>query len=300
MVSVIIPTHNRCEMLKRAIESVNIQESVTVEIIVIDDLSTDDTSEVIPSFENVHYLRNETNLGPGKSRQRGYLEAKGDFVVFLDDDDYYTDCSYFRKAVNILKRDPSLSFVAGNSTCYHVSNDQYTHVDLGIHGTIKGLLYFEHFMIDYQKPTSTFPSVFRKEILDRADFKNMAMMNDSSIYLRALLFGDAFILQDNVGVYTIHETNISKSISLPFLYENLYEKLFILSLPQCRIKNPKEWWYHHYKLTYSYFMDSNHELKQELSMLRWGLHHLNGSFRLLFFISTKFLKFPFRACFTIM
>lgn len=50
------------------------------------------------------------------------------------------------------------------------------------------------------------------------------MMNDSAIYLRSLLFGNAYMLEDVIGIYTVHESNISKSLNLPFLYANLIEK----------------------------------------------------------------------------
>ena len=95
-VSVIIPTHNRSEMLVNAINSAFAQRDVDVDVIVVDDASTDSTAKVMASYEGVTYLRNLNSLGPGKTRQKGYLAAKGEYIVFLDDDDYYTDFFFYR------------------------------------------------------------------------------------------------------------------------------------------------------------------------------------------------------------
>lgn len=289
MVSVIIPTHNRCEMLQKAIDSTLAQQGVEVDIIVVDDVSTDATEKIMSGYKNIKYIQNKDNLGPGKTRQKGYLAAKGKYIVFLDDDDYYTDFHFYKKAVDLMERNPYLAFVSGNVQNYEVANKKIKNTNIGLEGYINGKDYFINFMIKFKKPTSTFPTVFRKNILDQADFKNMEMMNDSSIYLRALLYGDAYILNDIVGVYTIHKSNISKTISLPFLYENLEEKKRILKHPLCQISNKKNWWFNHYKLTYRYFVKSRHRIAQETSLLYWGIKNTEGSFRMFIFIIRKFL-----------
>lgn len=288
-VTVIIPTHNRCEMLPKAINSTLAQQGVAVDIIVVDDVSTDATEKLMSGYNNIKYIQNKENLGPGKSRQKGYLAAKGKYIVFLDDDDYYTDFRFFKKAVDLMERNSKLAFVSGNVQNYEVANNNYINTNIGLEGYINGKDYFKNFMIKYKKPTSTFSTVFRKYMLDQADFKNMEMMNDSPIYLRALLLGDAHILKDIIGVYTIHESNISKTISLPFLYENLEEKKRILKHPLCMISNKKDWWFNHYKSTYLYFIKSRHHITQEASLLCWGAKNTEGSFKMFKFTMQKFL-----------
>lgn len=290
IVSVVIPTHNRCEMLPNAINSALAQQGVDVDLIVVDDVSTDATARVIADFKDINYLRNTQNLGPGKTRQKGYHATKGDYIVFLDDDDYYTDFHFYKKAIDLMEEDHSLAFVSGNVRNYEVDKDKYKNTNIGIDGHINGKEYLMKFMIEYKKPTSTFPTVFRKSILEQADFKNMEMMNDSSIYLRALLYGDAYILQDIVGVYTIHESNISKTISVPFLCENLEEKYHIMKHPLCQISNKRSWWFEHYKLTYYYFIASKHHISQEATLMNWGLKHIGGSCKLFLFIAQKYFK----------
>ena len=91
LVSVIIPTYNNSIQLKRAVVSVFNQSYKEIEIIVIDDGSTEDYSEVISSLRSVspfsfHYFK-KVNAGPGIARQYGLDRANGVFFQYLDSDD---------------------------------------------------------------------------------------------------------------------------------------------------------------------------------------------------------------------
>lgn len=94
LVSIIIPTHNRSALLKKAINSVIEQTYSNIEILIIDDCSTDNTKEVVLNLKEHHsipvfYHRNKTNIGAAASRNRGIIMANGSLVTFLDDDDQY-------------------------------------------------------------------------------------------------------------------------------------------------------------------------------------------------------------------
>jgi glycosyltransferase involved in cell wall biosynthesis len=87
-VSVVITTYNRSHLLARAIESVLSQDWHDLEIVVLDDCSTDDTPELIAHiYPQVRYVRQDTNRGVCAARNRGLREASRPWVVFLDDDD---------------------------------------------------------------------------------------------------------------------------------------------------------------------------------------------------------------------
>ncbi len=86
-ISVIIPTHNRWHTLSQALVSVLSQENVLLEVIVIDDGSTDGTREMIRDrFPQVEYFF-QKNQGPAAARNRGIEKARGKWVAFLDSDD---------------------------------------------------------------------------------------------------------------------------------------------------------------------------------------------------------------------
>ena len=90
--SVIIPTFNRAEMLRRALESVALQSFRDFEVIVCDDGSTDGSQEVALSFAgrmDVSYLREENWGGPARPRNNGIKVARGEWVCFLDADDWW-------------------------------------------------------------------------------------------------------------------------------------------------------------------------------------------------------------------
>ncbi len=89
--SVIIPTYNRASLLGRAIRSVLTQTFKDYELLVIDDASSDDTKNVVQSFndERIIYIRREQNGGSSATRNTGIKQARGRYISFLDDDDEY-------------------------------------------------------------------------------------------------------------------------------------------------------------------------------------------------------------------
>jgi glycosyltransferase involved in cell wall biosynthesis len=89
-VSAIIPTYNRLPMLKEAVDSILAQEFEDIELIVVDDGSTDGTSEEIKKCGGrVKLLQQPQNRGVSAARNRGILQARGKYIAFLDSDDLW-------------------------------------------------------------------------------------------------------------------------------------------------------------------------------------------------------------------
>lgn len=88
LVSVIITTYNRCDLVAEAIESVWKQDFNDYEIIVVDDGSSDSTGEVLKKYNNVTYFYQE-NHGVSQARNQGLKLARGEFISFLDSDDLW-------------------------------------------------------------------------------------------------------------------------------------------------------------------------------------------------------------------
>ena len=87
LVSVIIPTYNRADTIGKAVSSVLAQTYREIEIIIIDDGSTDDTPAVLAGFgARIRVLR-QSNAGPSAARNGGAAEARGEYLAFLDSDD---------------------------------------------------------------------------------------------------------------------------------------------------------------------------------------------------------------------
>jgi len=88
MISVVIPLYNKASSISRAIQSVLRQTYDDYEIIVVNDGSTDDSKNVVEQNNNPQIrLINQSNAGVSAARNRGIVEAKGEFVAFLDADD---------------------------------------------------------------------------------------------------------------------------------------------------------------------------------------------------------------------
>lgn len=90
-VSIIIPAYNTSLYIKKAVESVLEQTERNIEVIVIDDASTDNTVEVVSKIidKRLKILVNESNFGPSYSRNRAIKVAKGEWIALLDSDDWY-------------------------------------------------------------------------------------------------------------------------------------------------------------------------------------------------------------------
>ncbi|MGH2782354.1 MAG: glycosyltransferase family 2 protein [Candidatus Rokuibacteriota bacterium] len=93
LVSVVIPTHDRAEQLQEALGSVYGQtgcgKEFDIEVIVVDDASTDHTSDVVRAYPDARCVRLETNRGASTARNIAIRMSRGQYVAFLDDDDYW-------------------------------------------------------------------------------------------------------------------------------------------------------------------------------------------------------------------
>src|SRR5690348_10231612 len=90
-VSVILPVHNRADVLPRAIESVIAQELADFELIVVDDGSTDESATLVQSFadDRIRLIRLDKNRGGNVARNEGIRAARSPLIAFLDSDDRY-------------------------------------------------------------------------------------------------------------------------------------------------------------------------------------------------------------------
>ena len=89
-VSVIIPTYHRLPMLKEAVDSVLAQDFEDIELIVVDDASTDGTGEEMKRYGGrVRLLQHSKNRGVSATRNTGILHARGKYIAFLDSDDLW-------------------------------------------------------------------------------------------------------------------------------------------------------------------------------------------------------------------
>ena len=95
LVTIYIPTYNRVELLKRAVKSVLEQTYQNIELIVVDDCSTDETilylKTLVENDDRVRFFQNKKNSGACVSRNKAITQARGEYITGLDDDDYFLE-----------------------------------------------------------------------------------------------------------------------------------------------------------------------------------------------------------------
>lgn len=112
LISVIMPCYNAARFVGDAIESILSQDYSNLQIIVINDGSTDDSEDVIRQFgDKVEYVRQE-NLGISAARNSGLDRVRGSFIAFLDSDDIWAEGS-LRARISQLKNMPEVDYVFG-------------------------------------------------------------------------------------------------------------------------------------------------------------------------------------------
>lgn len=120
LISVIMPVYNGAGTICQAVESVFCQ-NVPLELLVIDDGSTDQTPEILSIYQDrsdFHYLKNPHNIGAAASRNRGVQKARGQYIAFLDADDWWEE-GKLQAQLDILSRTGSVLCSTGRELMNH-------------------------------------------------------------------------------------------------------------------------------------------------------------------------------------
>lgn len=117
LVSVNVTTYNRAPLLKRCIDAILRQHYANIEVVVVDDCSSDNTSELMNDYcakdHRIKYFRHERNRGNAAARNTALRHCTGFYVAFMDDDDEWIDDDKLSKQVQIFEEnsDKSLGIV---------------------------------------------------------------------------------------------------------------------------------------------------------------------------------------------
>jgi len=110
--SIITPTYNRCERISNVIESIEKQEFLNWELIIVDDGSTDNTKEVVHNYsknnDKIIYIY-QTNQERSVARNTGISAANGDYICFLDSDDYFQS-NHLKELAHYIEINPEKQF----------------------------------------------------------------------------------------------------------------------------------------------------------------------------------------------
>ena len=185
-ISVIIPTYNYASYLPRAIESCLDQSLGRPEIIVVDDGSTDDTKRIVRTFgDGIVYLFQE-NRGVSSARNSGLELATGDFIAFLDADDYLTADS-LEVRLNVFLKDPDVDFVVANAYSRRMGNDSLT-CHSGLHRDFVSDK-IDRMLLMRRLPFSTCTVLLRSHVAKRFRFPLHLANGEDIAYFTKIFFG---------------------------------------------------------------------------------------------------------------
>lgn len=125
MISVVVPVHNGAKFIQQAIDNILSQNYPAIEIIVVDDGSTDNSREVIENLKmDVRYFF-QPNSGPAAARNRGIKDVSGEYVAFLDVDDLWPERNLVT-LMEVLQGEPELDLVRGYAQLFrdHENGDR--------------------------------------------------------------------------------------------------------------------------------------------------------------------------------
>lgn len=116
LISVLIGTYNRSKLLKRCVNSVFQQTHADVEIIVVNDASTDNTKEVLKELKNKYqerlkYITNSENKGIAYNSNLAFEHSAGKYIALIGDDDYWIDEEKLKKQLTVFKKNYNIGVV---------------------------------------------------------------------------------------------------------------------------------------------------------------------------------------------
>ena len=179
-ISVIIPTYNRCDLLKRAINSVIKQTITPKEIIVVDNGSTDQTYKMVSSlFPEINYFI-EKKRGVSAARNKGILESKSKWIAFLDSDDAWKPTKLEKQMEYSLFNQDKYSIIHTDETWYR--NKKFLN-QLKKHKKSGGNIFKNSLQLCCISPSSV---VLKKQIFDDYGLfdENLEVCEDYDMWIR--------------------------------------------------------------------------------------------------------------------
>ena len=221
-ISVVLPTYNggtrgEGKYLRQAIESVLNQTYENFELIIVNDCSTDNTEDIIKKYRDkrIIYLQHGINKGPSAARNSGIQKSTGDYIVFLDDDDYYYRDKLEKQLKFTIENGAYVSICDGDLVDDQGKIIKETRIDkkqLNMLGICKEKIppNIHSFMI---KKDETFSELYFKEYLKTGE--------DWDLLVRLALICPIYSFDHKLFAYRFHKLNSSKNLDNMYFYRLL-------------------------------------------------------------------------------
>lgn len=208
VVSIVMPTYNRADLLERSVKSVLSQSFADFELIIINDASTDSTKVYLDSLaarnKRVRPVHNTKNNYPdiSKNLNHGLMLARGVYIARLDDDDYWCDNDKLTKQINFLKRNPEYVVVGGGTIVIDEHDcERFRYFKPETDKDIRDKALFAN-------PFTHSTVMFRRDIaLEVGGYGDFHNVEDWDLWLRMGLRGEFHNLQEYFVRYLLGETS---------------------------------------------------------------------------------------------
>lgn len=219
LVSIIMPNYNCEKYVAETIKSVLAQTYTNWELIFVDDCSTDNSIEVVRSFqdERIRILKNEKNSGAAVSRNYALREAKGEWIAFLDSDDLWLP-EKLEKQLAFMK-DNGYSFSYTDYTIVNAQGECLPYIFTGPKKVTRRKLYNYCYF-------STITVLYKREDVGLVQIADLKKNNDYAMWFEALKNVDAYRFPVSLSVYCKRENSISSGSKFKLIKHHyiLYRK----------------------------------------------------------------------------
>lgn len=219
LVSVIVPSYNYAGYLPETLISLLSQDYAPMEIIVVDDGSTDDTPQVMEPFRDsgkIIHIRQENKGLPG-ARNTGIREAKGEFLYFIDADDLIMEGT-IKALAEALEKEPNAGVAFGGKQFFHEGGVYETSIPSP--ATYSGNCFSP--LVTEGNPISIGAALVRRDCLDKAGSfsEEMKSIEDYEFWLRMAYRFPFICIRKPLVKIRKHQSNMSHDRHLPRMFES--------------------------------------------------------------------------------
>ena len=209
LVSIIMPSYNTAQYIGDSIKSIQNQTYSNWELIIVDDCSTDNSVEVIESFNEtrIRLLHNEKNSGAAVSRNYALREAKGKWVAFLDSDDLWLP-EKLEKQIQFMEEHNYFFTFTDYRIC--LNGNWMPYINTGPNIVNKRRMY------DYCY-FSTITVMYDREKIGLIQIADLKKNNDYAMWLQAIEKSKAYRLPECLSYYIKHEGSVSSGSKIKLI-----------------------------------------------------------------------------------
>jgi glycosyltransferase involved in cell wall biosynthesis len=210
LISVVIPTYNRSSLIGKSIESVFSQDYPNLEVIVVDDGSTDDTQQVIEVLKNpkLRYFRHEQNRGAPAARNTGLHQARGEYIAFLDSDDAWIPGKLSKQMEVMLRSDGDVALVYGGMRKIDDEGNTTGYKKPRKRGNI-----YQSLLKDNIIGSTSIPLLKTKVVKETGGFdEELRSRQDYDLWLRIAKLYKVDFVPEPLVLYRVHRNRISGNV----------------------------------------------------------------------------------------